>query len=35
MRSTIGIMRVEELLERGETGRLSHAEVAAAFGVES
>ena len=33
MRSRIGIMRFEELLERWETGRLSHSEAAAALGV--
>jgi transposase len=33
MRSRIGIMRFEELLERWETGRLSHGEAAAALGV--
>jgi transposase len=33
MLSRIGIMRFEELLERWETGRLSHSEAAAALGV--
>jgi transposase len=33
MLSRIGIMRFEELLERWETGRLSHSEAAGALGV--
>ena len=33
MRSRIGIMRFEELLERWEKGALSHMEAAAALGV--